>query len=230
MNLNQQSKAKVVNPFWWMFSCLISKGKGEEEEDITGAVPKRETRKGAWRRLSNSPPPSPSSADADGQVRVKLLLRMKRWKLLKGWWVEWLTLALLSGLQYWTKYWVGGEQRLPRMPLTQSMRWDFISLCNVNFSCKNNLFRSWGWRVLRLKVPLWLTLKYPSTSEFSVSQIYFQHLDHLSRSSLKKIKRARAKRRPGPEPPSSPSKVPLQLWLSILNSATFNGLEDSIAI
>ena len=136
-----------------------------------------------------------------------------------GGWSGW---HLLSGLQYWTKYWAGGEQRLPRMPLTQSMRWDFISLCNVNFSCKNNLFRSWGWRVLRLKVPLWLTLKYPSTSEFSVSQIYFQHLDHLSRSSLKKIKRARAKRRPGPEPPSSPSKVPPQLWLSILNHLQFS--------
>ena len=188
-----------------MTLCLVSKGKGEEDEDITGAVPKRETRKGAWRRLSNSPPPSPSSADADGQVRVKLLLRMKRWKLWKGGgWGGW---HWLSGLQYWTKYWVGGEQKLPRMPLTQSMRWDFISLCNVNFYCKNSLFRSWGWRVLRLKVPLWLTLKYPSTSEHLVSQIHFQHLDHLSRSSLKKIKRARAKRRPGPEPPSSPSKV-----------------------
>merc|ERR1712004_727317 len=148
MNLNQQSKAK---------------GKGEEEEDITGAVPKRETRKGAWRRLSNSPPPSPSSADADGQVRVKLLLRMKRSPVLD---------EVLS-----------------------------------------------GWRA---EAP-----KNASDPEYEVLRVEGVDAEiSFNKSSLKKIKRARAKRRPGPEPPSSPSKVKkLRLILGSETVSTVNYLE-----
>ena len=89
MNLNQ-SKGKVgtkssttISSLPWDFQGKLESPE-EEEENITGPT-KREAaiRKGAWRRLS--PPPSPSvEADGpDGSVRVKLLLRMKRYLLTK---------------------------------------------------------------------------------------------------------------------------------------------------